>query len=202
MVEYHVLDCGRTARKYIKYILYYNFINILQYCNILQLLVIYYITSISAVRGGPGRISILYWMRLGMSPLRIRKRQTFWMSSLHPSLKVRPVILRFLQSLTWQCWLGSWLNPPQFRKKQSETCYSNWTATSPWDRMRFTRECWGNWRIAEPLSIIYQRSLLMGEVPEDWRLANVIPIYKKGRKEDLGNYRTVSLTSVPGKVME
>ena len=27
--------------------------------------------------------------------------------------------------------------------------------------------------IAEPLSIIYQRSLLTGEVPEDWRLANV-----------------------------
>ena len=33
--------------------------------------------------------------------------------------------------------------------------------------------------IAEPLSIIYQRSLLTGEVPEDWRLANVTPISKK-----------------------
>ena len=56
--------------------------------------------------------------------------------------------------------------------------------------------------IAEPLSIIYQRSLLTGEVPEDWRLANVTPIYKKGCREDPGNYRPVSLTSVPGKVME
>ena len=56
--------------------------------------------------------------------------------------------------------------------------------------------------IAELLSIIYQCSLLTGEVPEDWRLANMTPIYKKGCREDPGNYRPVSLTSVPGKIME
>ena len=54
---------------------------------------------------------------------------------------------------------------------------------------------------AEPLSIIYQlSSLLTDEVPEDRRLANVTPIYKKGCKEDPGNYRPVSLAYVPGKV--
>uniref|UniRef100_A0A8C2TP87 Reverse transcriptase domain-containing protein n=1 Tax=Coturnix japonica TaxID=93934 RepID=A0A8C2TP87_COTJA len=47
--------------------------------------------------------------------------------------------------------------------------------------------------IAEPLSVIFQHSLLTGEVT---------PIYKKGCKEDPGNYRPVSLTSMPGKVME
>ena len=56
--------------------------------------------------------------------------------------------------------------------------------------------------IAEPLSAIYQHSWLSGEVPEDWRLANVTPIYKKGHKEDPGNYSSVSLTSVPGKLMK
>jgi len=53
---------------------------------------------------------------------------------------------------------------------------------------------------AEPLSIIFERSWGTGEVSENWRKAT--PVFKKGKKEDPGNYRPVSLTSVPGKVME
>lgn len=56
--------------------------------------------------------------------------------------------------------------------------------------------------VAYPLSIIYNLSLSSGVIPEDWRLANVTPIFKKGSKENPGNYRPVSLTSVPGKILE
>ncbi|KFV78543.1 hypothetical protein N308_15395, partial [Struthio camelus australis] len=56
--------------------------------------------------------------------------------------------------------------------------------------------------ITRPLSIIFERSWRSGEVPEDWKKANVTPVFKKGKEEDPGNYRPVSLTSIPGKVME
>ncbi|GAB0205365.1 mitochondrial enolase superfamily member 1 [Grus japonensis] len=46
------------------------------------------------------------------------------------------------------------------------------------------------------------RSWKTGEVPEDWRKASVTPVFKNGKKEDPGNYRPLSLTSITGKVME
>ncbi|KAK4831728.1 hypothetical protein QYF61_018858 [Mycteria americana] len=55
--------------------------------------------------------------------------------------------------------------------------------------------------IMGPLSMIFQQSWESGEFPVHWKLVNV-PIFKKGKKEDCGNYRPVSLTSVPRKIME
>ncbi|KAK4829899.1 hypothetical protein QYF61_007291 [Mycteria americana] len=51
-------------------------------------------------------------------------------------------------------------------------------------------------------SFKWKKSWLTGEVPADWILANVTPIYKKGWKENMGNYRPGSLTSVLGKLVE
>uniref|UniRef100_A0A674ICA9 Reverse transcriptase domain-containing protein n=4 Tax=Terrapene triunguis TaxID=2587831 RepID=A0A674ICA9_9SAUR len=56
--------------------------------------------------------------------------------------------------------------------------------------------------VSEPLAIIFGKSWETGEIPEDWKRANIVPIYKKGNKNNPGNYRPVSLTSVPGKIME
>jgi hypothetical protein len=41
-----------------------------------------------------------------------------------------------------------------------------------------------------------------GGVPEDWKSANVTPIFKKGAKSEPGNYRPVSLTSICCKLLE
>ncbi|CAM4664948.1 unnamed protein product [Caretta caretta] len=56
--------------------------------------------------------------------------------------------------------------------------------------------------IASPLARIFNESVNSGVVLYDWRIANIVPIFKKGKKCDPGNYRPVSLTSVVCKVLE
>ena len=56
--------------------------------------------------------------------------------------------------------------------------------------------------LVKPLTIIFRESMRTSEIPEDWRKAKVTPIYKKGPKGEPGNYRPVSLTSIPCRMLE
>jgi len=56
--------------------------------------------------------------------------------------------------------------------------------------------------IVYPLWMIFNCSVTTGSVPDDWRLAEVIALFKKGSRSDRGNYRPVSLTSICCKILE
>jgi hypothetical protein len=56
--------------------------------------------------------------------------------------------------------------------------------------------------ISVPLACLFRKSMQEGIVPQDWKDAIVVPIFKKGVKSKPSNYRPVSLTSVVCKLME
>lgn len=53
-----------------------------------------------------------------------------------------------------------------------------------------------------PLTIIFNKSLKSGTVPSTWKITNVIPIFKKGDKRDVSNYRPISIQSVFPKLLD
>ena len=50
--------------------------------------------------------------------------------------------------------------------------------------------------IIEPLFKIFKNSLKCGILPDDWKKGNIIPIFKKGDKQNIKNYRSVSLLPI------
>ena len=56
--------------------------------------------------------------------------------------------------------------------------------------------------VSKPLCILINRSFDEGIFPDIWKLANVIPIFKKGAKSQPSNYRPVALLSYIGKLQE
>ena len=55
--------------------------------------------------------------------------------------------------------------------------------------------------IAEPLAILFNYSFSMGIVPDQFKIARVIPVFKSGSRNSLTNYRPISLLSVFNKIL-
>ena len=58
--------------------------------------------------------------------------------------------------------------------------------------IRLLKECSNE--ISLILALIFNESLARVDVPDEWRQAYVSPVFKKGEKYDIANYRPVSLT--------
>jgi len=56
--------------------------------------------------------------------------------------------------------------------------------------------------ISDIVAELYNKSLTTGDVPQDWKLANVTAVYKKGKKTSPSSYRPISLTINLCKVFE
>ena len=56
--------------------------------------------------------------------------------------------------------------------------------------------------MAYPLSLLFKISYNTGSVPKEWKMAHVVPVHKKGSKENIENYRPISLTSLVMKTFE
>ena len=56
--------------------------------------------------------------------------------------------------------------------------------------------------VAKPLSIIYNRCFHEGKLPKLWKVGSVVPVFKKGDKSNVENYRPISLTCLTMKIFE
>ena len=56
--------------------------------------------------------------------------------------------------------------------------------------------------ICKPLTLIINQMLTAGIFPDDLKVAKVIPLFKKGKKEILDNYRPISLLPSLSKIFE
>ena len=52
------------------------------------------------------------------------------------------------------------------------------------------------------LVYLFNLSLQTGIFPSKWKIATVIPLFKGGSKDDVSNYRPISLLPLPGKILE
>ena len=50
--------------------------------------------------------------------------------------------------------------------------------------------------------MIFKQALLTAVFPSEWKKGNIVPIHKKDDKQNIKNYRSVSLLPICGKILE
>ena len=56
--------------------------------------------------------------------------------------------------------------------------------------------------LVKPLSLIYKNCIDTGFFPDIWKKSNIVPVYKRGDKQIIDNYRPISLLPICGKILE
>ena len=56
--------------------------------------------------------------------------------------------------------------------------------------------------LAKPLFLIYKNCINTGIFPNVWKKSNIVPVYKKGDKKIIDNYKPISLLAICGKILE
>ena len=56
--------------------------------------------------------------------------------------------------------------------------------------------------LSKPLSILFNKVYDTGDIPQIWKSANITPLFKKGDRTLVNNYRPVSLTCILSKIFE
>ena len=56
--------------------------------------------------------------------------------------------------------------------------------------------------LSSPLTLIFQTSLKQGQLPDDWKQANITPVFNKGAQSAPANYRLTSLTCICCKILK
>ena len=56
--------------------------------------------------------------------------------------------------------------------------------------------------LSTPLTMLFNNSISSGQVPQKWKLSRVTPLFKEGSRDDVNNYRPISVIPVVMKIFE
>ena len=57
-------------------------------------------------------------------------------------------------------------------------------------------------QLSSSIHYLFNKSLALSQIPVEWKLANIVPLHKNGKKDHVENDRPISLLSIISKVLE